>query len=112
MKKLIKQIICSFIAIVVVIGLTTGSANAQSLSKTDSGTLERASVSDYPCGPEDVDNLYPNPENPNSFYQCAPYGIVLMPCPSGLVFDANVDRCEYDNVPAPLVESDEQLTKN
>ncbi|MCC5607724.1 carbohydrate-binding module family 14 protein [Nostoc sp. CHAB 5834] len=106
MKKLIKQIICGFIAIVVVIGLTTGSANAQSLNKTDSANAQSpsktdsdiphtASVPDYPCDPVDVDNLYPNPENRNSFYQCAPYGLVLMPCPSGLVFDDNVDRCEW-----------------
>jgi len=38
MKKLIQQIICSFLAIVAVIGLTTGSANAQNISSVVNDT--------------------------------------------------------------------------
>ncbi|MBN3910163.1 MAG: hypothetical protein HWQ35_27550 [Nostoc sp. NMS1] len=100
MTKLIKQIICSFIAIVAVIGLTTGSANAQSLLNLSivSSVIQDTSsnrIPNFPCTSSDFDKLYPNPEDPNSFYQCAPYGLVLMPCPTGLIFDVEADRCEY-----------------
>jgi|GEM_PF-4256464 len=96
MKKLIKQIICSFIAIVAVIGLTMGKANAQSLLNPNSVIQVTNSnlIPNYSCGEADFDKLYPNPENPNSFYQCAPYGLVLMPCPNGLKFDVETNRCE------------------
>jgi Chitin binding Peritrophin-A domain len=98
MKKLITQIIYGFIAIVVVIGLTTGSANAQSLIKTDAGIQDTNNnlISNYSCnGSEDVDKLYPNPDAPTSFYQCTPYGLQLMSCPANLIFDVKANRCEY-----------------
>jgi hypothetical protein len=51
-------------------------------------------VPDLPCEEGDVDKLYPNPNDPHSFYQCTPYGLQLLPCPAGMVFDPEVSRCE------------------
>ncbi|WP_341532172.1 carbohydrate-binding module family 14 protein (plasmid) [Nostoc sp. UHCC 0302] len=88
MKKLLIRV---FLTIVLSIGLMTSSisiANAETVSTVPT-------VPDYPCEPEDVDNLYQNPEDPNSFYQCAPYGLVLMKCPSGLAFDVDLNICNW-----------------
>ncbi|OYD97598.1 hypothetical protein CDG76_01590 [Nostoc sp. 'Peltigera membranacea cyanobiont' 210A] len=68
-------------------------------------SLINESHPEYACGPEDVDTLYPDPNNRSSFYQCAPYGLVLQSCPNGLVFDENVGRCEWDSQPAKETEA-------
>ncbi|MBD2297007.1 hypothetical protein H6G06_26910 [Anabaena sphaerica FACHB-251] len=31
-----------------------------------------------------------------SFYQCTAFGLQIMPCPSGLVFDFETQRCKWD----------------
>ncbi len=87
MKKLL---IRTLIAIVLSIGLITNSANIANAN-------EKIAVPDYPCEPEDVDNLYPNPDNSSTFYQCAPYGLVLMQCPADLTFDVAANRCEWSS---------------
>ena len=92
MKKLLIRV---FLTIVLSIGLMTSSisiANAETVSTVPT-------VPDYPCEPEDVDNLYPNPEDPNSFYQCAPYGLAIMKCPSGLTFDVDLNICNWPRDP-------------
>ncbi|MBD2565742.1 MULTISPECIES: carbohydrate-binding module family 14 protein [Nostoc] len=98
MKKLL---ICAFIAIVLSIGLLTTSAK---IAIANADTL--AVVSDYPCGPAEVDNLYPNPADPHTFYQCAPDGIKLIQCPTGLFFDVDANRCEWGS-PATVETEDE-----
>lgn len=97
MKKLL---IRAFIAIVLTIGLVTSS-----ISIANAEEKATATIPEYACGPEDVDTLYPDPNNRSSFYQCAPYGLVLQSCPNGLVFDENVGRCEWDSQPAKETEA-------
>jgi Chitin binding Peritrophin-A domain len=54
---------------------------------------------DIECTADNIDQLAPDPDNPNGFWQCMPYGWQAMPCPAGLIFTG--DRCEH---PDPLDE--------
>jgi Chitin binding Peritrophin-A domain len=94
MKKLIKQIICSLMVIVAVVGLTTGDANAQSSLNPNTNVILK-----YSCNEANFDELYPNPEDPHTFYQCSPMGFILMPCPNNLVFDVKTNRCDVSKEP-------------
>jgi hypothetical protein len=85
MKKLL---IRTLIAIVLSIGLVTNSVN---IAYAD----EKVAVPDYLCTPENFGRLYPNPDNSMTFYQCTPYGLVLMICPADLTFDVAANRCEH-----------------
>lgn len=100
MKKLLIRV---FLTIVLSIGLITSSisiANAETVSNTEAvSTVPK--VPDYPCESiEDTDNMYPNPQDPKSFYQCGFNGeLLLMKCPAELVFDVQANRCEWNPYP-------------
>lgn len=111
MKKLIKQIICSFIAIVTVIGFTTASANAQLAPNVISVSNDTANYVIVAQGNEDEpnniegfsqcnvvckpgDTYLVNPSDSGSFYQCSNGVSVFQPCPAGLVFNPNLNVCD------------------
>lgn len=85
MKKIIKQIIYSFVAIVMIIGLTTGNANAQSGSQPVEGDA---------CNYEVDTALLSDSSNPAGFLQCHPRGsYISMPCAPGTVFSVKEQVC-------------------
>jgi len=102
MKKLLKQIISTFIAIVFIIGLTTTSVNAQSSSNTDSAILDTESTFEpeiYGYSDENFceslpDGVYSNPEDPTTFYHCSNGLSYLKDCPANLEFYQPLERCE------------------
>lgn len=89
MKKLLIRL---FLTIVLSIGLITSST-----SIADAETVSTVpTIPNYACEPEDADNLYPNPYDRESFYQCAPNGeLKLVKCTPGLVFEEAVNRCDW-----------------
>lgn len=107
MTKLIKQIVCIFVAIVAVIWLTTGSANAQPAPSINSVLTDTVNqVSAAPNNGEEANNTEDglfeeveckpggdiylvDPEDPGHFYQCSNGVPYRMPCPAGLAFNPN-----------------------
>jgi hypothetical protein len=105
MKKLIKQIICSFVALLVVIGLTTSNAYAQVASSSDStnNVANQVTTENTDGGATEVDDsidctqgmYHPNIRDARSFYQCSNGVPYLHQCPSGLVFNPNLIVCDW-----------------
>lgn len=114
MTKLIKQIICSFIATVAVIGLTTGSANAQLAPSVNSVLTDTSNqviialdnqeeandVSSHGCEfvvckPGNEIEYFANPRERDSFCQCSNGVPIYQPCPTGLAFNPNLNVCDW-----------------
>jgi cytolysin (calcineurin-like family phosphatase) len=106
MKKLIKQIICSFVALLAVIGLTTGDAYAQLAPSAGSVLHDAANQVIVENTDEEVIEVddtidcnqgmyHPNVRDAGSFYQCSNGVPYLHNCPSGLVFNPKLNVCDW-----------------
>lgn len=95
MQKLIKLVICSFLAFVAIIGLTTGTAFAQSQSN-DIVVINGERYRVFPevnCSTER--QYFPNESDAGSFYQCSNGVPIYQPCPAGLIFNPDINVCDY-----------------
>jgi hypothetical protein len=123
MKKLIKQIICGFIAIIVVIGLTTGSANAQlapsvSSAFTTIGNQVIVALDDMEscksiiCDPTQEVQYFAHPSRYDAFCQCSNGVPYFQPCPSTLHFNPNLNVCDYPENAGREVEGSKDTSLN
>lgn len=60
-----------------------------------------ANLLDHPddigrCDPEDVDTLYPDPDNNEDYWHCTPSGLVLQHWGKGLIFKPSVSGCDSE----------------
>ncbi|KAK9873681.1 hypothetical protein WA026_023619 [Henosepilachna vigintioctopunctata] len=67
---------------------TTTTTTATTTTTTNTATPPPFELCDH------VDELKPDPQNCNKFYQCTPYGWQNMPCPGKLVFNPNTNNCD------------------